>query len=51
MTQQQSHHNQLKQQQAQQLDRFRFCDLSHPVMQQLINFKLKSKSTTQHGFD
>lgn len=50
MIEHQSQHNDLKQQ-AQQLERFRFCDLSHPVMQQLMNFKLKSKSPIQHDFD
>ncbi len=51
MTEQQSHNNDLKQPQPQQVDRFRFCDLSHPVMQQLLNFQLTSKPPIQHDFN
>jgi len=48
MTEQQSQTSDLTPQQA---DRFRFCDLSHPVMQQLVNFKLKPTSPGQQDLD
>jgi len=51
MTEQPSQTNDLQQQQPQVVERFRFCDLSHPVMQQLVNFQLKSKPPVQHDFD
>jgi hypothetical protein len=51
MSNQQSQNNETKALTAEQQERFRFCDLKHPVMQQLINFQLKSNMPLQQDLD
>lgn len=51
MTEKQSQNNDASTLTPEQEERFRFCDLSHPVMQQLINFQLKSNAPLQQDLD